>query len=229
MGLREHRERISRASLQGQIFTCLLVFSGLMLLLLWLLQVVYLDEFYERIKNQQIESAAASVIQSLDTEDMEQAAADAEEQDDRQSDEEELFEAAELYAAVLEIQDGYLMLESAEYGKVQAAITDDTIVEGADGFEIGQVVKVIYDGKMTRSIPAQVNGKLIGVYAVTGEVTEVREGSVTLMQADTHNEVILTLPQDAPALAEGDVITAYTTGISTMSLPPQMNAVAVVR
>ncbi|MBR2784028.1 MAG: HAMP domain-containing histidine kinase [Firmicutes bacterium] len=77
MGLREHRERISRASLQGQIFTCLLVFSGLMLLLLWLLQVVYLDEFYERIKNQQIESAAASVIQSLDTEDMEQAAADA--------------------------------------------------------------------------------------------------------------------------------------------------------
>ena len=71
------REKISRTSLQGQVFTYLLVFSGLMLLLLWLMQVVYLDDFYEHIKNQQIESAAASVTAALDTDNIEQATEDA--------------------------------------------------------------------------------------------------------------------------------------------------------
>lgn len=71
------KEKGMRRSLQGQIFTCLLIFSGLMLLLLWLLQVVYLDEFYERIKNDQIETAASGVTLALDTDHIEQAAADA--------------------------------------------------------------------------------------------------------------------------------------------------------
>ena len=39
--------------------------------------------------------------------------------------------------------------------------------------------------------------------------------------------MILTLPQDAMQVAVGDQIIAYTTGVSTMSLPPQMNAIAV--
>ncbi|MBO7667505.1 MAG: hypothetical protein J6T26_03495, partial [Firmicutes bacterium] len=71
------KEKGVRSTLQGQIFTCLLIFSGLMLLLLWLLQVVYLDEFYERVKNDQIESAAASVTLALDSDRVEQAAANA--------------------------------------------------------------------------------------------------------------------------------------------------------
>ena len=37
------------------------------------------------------------------------------------------------------------------------------------------------------------------------------------------------LPESMPEIAVGDVITAYTTGVSTMSLPPQMNAVAIVK
>ena len=71
------KEKRARATLQGQIFTCLLIFSGLMLLMLWLMQVVYLDEFYERVKNDQIENAASSVTLALDTDHVEQAAADA--------------------------------------------------------------------------------------------------------------------------------------------------------
>ena len=71
------KEKGARATLQGQIFAGLLIFSGLMLLLLWLMQVVYLDEFYERIKNDQIETAASSVTLALDTDRVEQAAADA--------------------------------------------------------------------------------------------------------------------------------------------------------
>ncbi|MBR3392455.1 MAG: HAMP domain-containing histidine kinase [Firmicutes bacterium] len=71
------KEKRIRSTLQGQIFTGLLIFSGLMLLLLWLMQVVYLDEFYERIKNDQIETAASGVTLALDTDRVEQAATDA--------------------------------------------------------------------------------------------------------------------------------------------------------
>lgn len=77
MARKERRKSGSRSSLQGQIFTGLLVFSGLMLLLLWLMQVVYLDDFYERIKNEQIEAVAGSVAQALDTDRIDQTTADA--------------------------------------------------------------------------------------------------------------------------------------------------------
>lgn len=57
-----------RLGLQGQIFACLLIFSALMLVTLWLMQVVYLDRFYEKIKTSQIESAASSLSVYLDSE-----------------------------------------------------------------------------------------------------------------------------------------------------------------
>ena len=150
-------------------------------------------------------------------------------QEESAAQEEEMFEIAELYGTVIEIADGYLLLESAEFGKVQANISDDTMIEGVESIEIGQVAKVIYDGKMTRSIPAQIGAMLIGVYSVSGEVTQTEDGRITLKREDNGEEVILTLPQDMQAPAVGDMITAYTTGVSTMSLPPQMNAVSIVK
>lgn len=143
--------------------------------------------------------------------------------------EEESFDIAELYGTVIEVTDAYVLLESAEFGKVQANLTDDTTLEGVEKVEIGQVVKVLYDGKMTRSIPAQVTAMLVGVYAVEGEVTEAADGWITVKRADTGEEVIISLPEGAQEIAVGDVVTAYTNGISTMSLPPQMNAVAIVK
>lgn len=143
--------------------------------------------------------------------------------------EEESFDIAELYGTVIEVTDAYVLLESAEFGKVQANLTDDTTLEGVEKVEIGQVIKVLYDGKMTRSIPAQVTAMLVGVYAVEGEVTEMADGRITVKRADTGEEVIISLPEGAQEIAVGDVVTAYTNGISTMSLPPQMNAVAIVK
>ena len=58
-----------------------------------------------------------------------------------------------------------------------------------------------------------------------GVVKGVKEGRVTI--TGENGEVILTLPEGADAPAVGEAITAYTTGVSTMSIPPQMNAVAV--
>ena len=39
------------------------------------------------------------------------------------------------------------------------------------------------------------------------------------------NKTIDFLPEDAPELGEGARVTAYTTGIMTMSLPPIMNGI----
>jgi len=139
----------------------------------------------------------------------------------------EPMDIVELFGMIVEITEDYVVLETNEHGGVQANLTEDTIVEGVDALEVGQTAIVMYDGKMTRSIPAQITALKIGVYTLRGEVTEIGEGVITVKNADTQEDVILTLPQDAMQVAVGDQIIAYTTGVSTMSLPPQMNAIAV--
>ena len=143
-------------------------------------------------------------------------------------DEEEAFDVAELYGTVTEVTDKHILLDAQQLGMVQALITDDTLIEGVEEIRVGQVVKVIYDGKMTRSIPAQITAMLIGVYAIGGEVKAVEEGRMTVLRADTQDEVLISLPEGAQ-VAVGERVTAYTDGAMTMSLPPQMNAVAVVK
>ena len=143
-------------------------------------------------------------------------------------DEEEAFDVAELYGTVTEVTDKHILLDAQQLGMVQALITDDTLIEGVEEIQVGQVVKVIYDGKMTRSIPAQITAMLIGVYAIEGEVKAVEEGRMTVLRADTQDEVLISLPEGAQ-VAVGERVTAYTDGAMTMSLPPQMNAVAVVK
>ena len=143
-------------------------------------------------------------------------------------DEEEAFDVSELYGTVTEVTDKHILLDAQQLGMVQALITDDTLIEGVEEIQVGQVVKVIYDGKMTRSIPAQITAMLIGVYAIEGEVKDVEEGRMTVLRADTQDEVLISLPEGAQ-VAVGERVTAYTDGAMTMSLPPQMNAVAVVK
>ena len=143
-------------------------------------------------------------------------------------DEEEAFDVAELFGTVTEVTDKHILLDVQQLGLVQVLITDDTLIEGVEEIRVGQVVKVIYDGKMTRSIPAQITAMLIGVYAIEGEVKAVEEGRMTVLRADTQDEVLISLPEGAQ-VAVGERVTAYTDGAMTMSLPPQMNAVAVVK
>ena len=142
--------------------------------------------------------------------------------------EEEAIEIMEITGAITEITDDYVMLDAGEMGMIQANTTDDTLIEGVDELAVGQSAVILYDGKMTRSIPAQITALKIGVYEVKGAVTEIADGRATIVKADG-DEVVLTLPQSMPEIAVGDAITAYTTGVSTMSLPPQMNAIAIVK
>ena len=143
--------------------------------------------------------------------------------------EEAEIELVTLTGVITEITDEYVLLDAGEMGQIQANLSEDTLIEGVEELAIGQTAIVTYDGKMTRSLPAQVTALRIGVYEVRGTVKTLEEGRVTVEKTEGGDEVVLTLPENAPALAVGDVITAYTTGNSTMSLPPQMNAIAIVK
>ena len=143
--------------------------------------------------------------------------------------EEAEIELVTLTGVITEITDEYVLLDVGDMGQIQANLSEDTLIEGVEELAIGQTAIVTYDGKMTRSLPAQITALRVGVYAVRGTVKTMEDGRITVEKTEGGDEVVLTLPENAPALAVGDVITAYTTGISTMSLPPQMNAIAIVK
>ena len=131
-----------------------------------------------------------------------------------------------LSGTIMEVLDDCVMLDVPELGDVQAFISEETTIEGVDALRIGQTAVVLYDGKMTRSLPPQITAQRISVYAVEGTITEVAEDRVTILRGDELGEVVLTLPENAPELEIGQSVIAYTTGIMTMSLPPIMNAIA---
>jgi len=196
--------------------------------------------------------------------------------------EEEMQEIFEIHGEIIEITDEYVLINTPDMGHVQVNLSEDTVIEGVDALEIGQTAVVMYNGMMTRSLPPQITALHIGVYAVSGVIAEVLEDSIVIIQDETGEEIILTLPgsellgeneelledemlaeieefeeelseeeiseeelfeealsdeelteeealsQEEPVFAVGDAIIAYTNGAMTMSLPPQMNALAIV-
>lgn len=152
-----------------------------------------------------------------------------EEAEDEALSEEAEIELVTLTGVITGITDEYVLLDVGDMGQVQANLSEDTLIEGVEELAVGQTAIVTYDGKMTRSLPAQITALRVGVYEVRGTVKTIEDGRIIVEKSEGGDEVVLTLPENAPALAAGDVITAYTTGISTMSLPPQMNAIAIVK
>lgn len=168
---------------------------------------------------------------ATDVAETEQVTIDGTAEADGMSEEDEMPEVFMLGGEVTEVGEGYFVMADAELGEVQVNLSDDSAFDGVELDELaaGQYVYVIYDGKMTRSLPPQVFALRVSMYATTGEITELTEGKMTLVRDEIGDEVIISLPQDAPALAVGDHVTAYTTGIMTMSIPAQMNAVKIVK
>ena len=137
-----------------------------------------------------------------------------------------------LHGQITEITDEYLMLEGTEQGTVQVNLLDDTLYDGAiqqSELAVGQYAEVLYDGKLTRSIPAQAAALAVNIYPLAGTVDEVQEdGRVLVTPTDGGAQVLLSLPDDVTVEA-GETATFYTTGVATMSLPAQMNAIGVVK
>ena len=137
-----------------------------------------------------------------------------------------------LHGQITEITDEYLMLEGTEQGTVQVNLLDDTLYDGAiqqSELAVGQYAEVLYDGKLTRSIPAQIAALAINVYPLKGTVDAVEEdGRVLVTPADGGEQVVLSLP-DGVTMEAGETATFYTNGMATMSIPAQMNAIGVVK
>ena len=100
---------------------------------------------------------------------------------------------------------------------MQVNIFDDTLYNGSlqqGELAVGQYAEVIYDGKMTRSIPAQIAALAINVYQLKGTVDAVEEdGRVLVTPADGGGEqVVLSLP-DGVTMEAGETATFYTNGM----------------
>ena len=163
-----------------------------------------------------------------------EAAAQPEQAADVQTDETQtedgLTQVYMLHGQITEITDDYLMLEGTEQGRVQVNLLDDTLYDGAvqqSELAVGQYAEVLYDGKLTRSIPAQAAALAVNIYPLTGTMDEVQEdGRVLVTPTAGGAQVLLSLPEGV-TVEVGETATFYTTGVATMSIPAQMNAIGV--
>ena len=151
-------------------------------------------------------------------------------QTDETQTEDGLTQVYMLHGQITEITDDYLMLEGTEQGRVQVNLLDDTLYDGAvqqSELAVGQYAEVLYDGKLTRSIPAQAAALAVNIYPLTGTVDEVQEdGRVLVTPTAGGAQVLLSLPEGV-TVEVGETATFYTTGVATMSIPAQMNAIGV--
>jgi len=147
-----------------------------------------------------------------------------------QESENETSTIEELDGEVIEIGEGYFVINSSIVGGVQVNFSEDSLFDGVQPEElaVGQFVQVMYDGKMTRSLPPQVFALKVGMYLVKGEVTAVMEDAITVLREEIGDEVIVFLPEGELEITVGDHVTTYTNGAMTMSLPAQTSAIGIV-
>lgn len=197
------------------------------------LMIVLLGAAYAVAQNQEEAAEALEVIEvtevAEEAEEMEEMEESEESEEAEEAEEiEEIAEIFDISGEILEITPEYILIGNEMLGEVQVNLAEGTVIEGAHALEVGQTVVIMYNGMMTRSLPAQITAMHIGVYVVEGSVTAVEDEFVMILREDTEEEVMMTLPENAPELKEGDRVIAYTNGAMTMSLPPQMNAIAIV-
>ena len=133
--------------------------------------------------------------------------------------------AQELYdlaGVVTEITPEFILMQTVDGQTVQVNLFAETLLEGKE-IAVGDFIHVTYNGQMTFSIPAQVAALKVGCYVHTGVVSDLSE---TLFVLNTELEPIVV---NAPAelldgLTDGAVVTVYSNGAMTMSLPAQIGA-----
>ena len=136
--------------------------------------------------------------------------------------EENLLTPVILSGFVMDVQDEFLLVKTPDGLYVEALLTPDTLTEG-DEAAIGDFVHILYNGMMTRSLPAQITAERIGCYKVMGVVSELAEDGFTL----TFGEEIYRINAAAEQLTfiqDGMFVTVYHEGLMTMSIPAQLVA-----
>lgn len=123
---------------------------------------------------------------------------------------------------VLEVQEDSLLIRTPEGLHVQAHLTGETVFEGAD-VRVGDFVHVLYNGMMTRSLPAQITALTVSCHKLEGVVSELSEDGFTLTFGEEIHRVNATQEQLA-GIQDGMFVTVYHEGMMTMSIPAQVVA-----
>ena len=102
--------------------------------------------------------------------------------------------------------------------------------DGAETLSVGDYIYIDYDGKMTRSLPAQITALTVRCHVLEGEVVEYyADEKAMLIDTESHGEVYVRLPADfSQTPSAGDPVRVYFNGAMTLSLPGQVNAGYVV-
>lgn len=123
-------------------------------------------------------------------------------------------------------EEKYYIIKTFEGQRFQVNVDAATAFDGSTP-ALGDMIHVFHDGKMTRSIPAQVYAQHIGCYYHTGAIVELTQEGFTL---DSQEQIIEVHAQQAllEGLENGQQVKVYTNGVMTMSLPAQVNADLIV-
>lgn len=128
---------------------------------------------------------------------------------------------------VMEIlEDGAFLLLNQDNQTVQVNVDETTVVDRLDDLQVGQYVLVDFDGKTTRSIPAQLYAQSIFGATINGIVSAVNGTEITLIEDETQQEYIVNMAEDAVLPVAGEHIAVHFNGAVTMSLPAQIGALA---
>ncbi len=135
--------------------------------------------------------------------------------------------AAKLYdmaGTVTEIDEGFILIETAEGEEIQVNTGDETIFEGKE-IAIGDFIHVTHNGQMTMSIPAQIFGLKVGCYVHVGSIIDIIDGQFVLK---TETDTIVVNTDSIEGLEVGQNVYVYSNGAMTMSLPAQIGAELIV-
>ncbi len=148
-----------------------------------------------------------------------------EEADMSAADEEVLAESALLQGFVTEMLDESIIVLTRDGLYVEALLTPDTAAEGKD-IAVGDFIEIVYNGMMTRSLPAQITAEYIRNHMLMGVVTDLTENGFTL----TFGEEVYAVNADASLLEgiqDGMFVTVYHNGMMTRMIPAGVNALHV--
>lgn len=137
----------------------------------------------------------------------------------------DLAEYTLLQGFVTDVQSDLLLVLTRDGLTVEAQITEDTVFEGKD-VTIGDFVEIVYNGIMTRSLPAKITAQVVRDHMLMGLVSELTEAGFTL----TFGEDVYQVNADASLLAgiqDGMFVYVFFNGVTTRSLPAQLSALHI--
>ena len=132
-----------------------------------------------------------------------------------------------------EVYQDRILIKPYEGVSVLAYFSECAVIEGPMTMLPGMPVRVTYDGRMTRSIPAQIQAETVVIPTMTGVIHSVDGNRFVLEQDGDLGQVIVSVSKGTviPAdyrLAEDNRLQVVTNGIMAMSYPPQAGAMFIL-